>query len=114
MAFRVGQRVVCINDGPMPIESGRAWDKGEEVVVGHVYTIRKVFIGHNGEESCWLNEVCRSIRAVLWFGRDVGYRTCRFRPLVERKNDKTAFVENLKKICMPSELEKVRRQLIDA
>lgn len=88
MNFRVGQRVVCVNDGAVrgiPYTGG-PWDKGEEIRNGEVYTVTRVYV-FAGHPSLWLKEVCRSKASRRWCGEDVGYLASRFRPLVEKKTD---------------------------
>lgn len=83
MTFRVGQKVVCVNDKPM---FGWLWtnDKPE---IGTVYTVARVIAGRYGSyQSLLLVEICND---------DLGYRAERFRPVVERKTDISIFTKML-------------------
>lgn len=42
----------------------------------------------------------------VWDDPDTPFAACRFRPLAERKNDGTAFVEALRRVCLtaPSDM----------
>jgi hypothetical protein len=86
--FRVGQKVVCVDDVPVP---GLRWFEGKPTV-GAVYTI--VRVGHNSRFNClcvWLHEIVNSGPGE----RDYGYGTFRFRPIVDRPTDISVFKEML-------------------
>lgn len=102
MTFFVGQKVVCVKPVgvlrlnavyriarrcPVCVEAGIATDK--------YLAIDSVGVPHANGVLC--NE----------------WRKERFRPLFERKNDAQAFVENLKKICAPENLDAPRKELVE-
>lgn len=88
MAFRVGQKVVCVDDkhpanpDPMPI-------------AGKVYTIRGFSRADFGEDGLLLEEVATG--ALHSNGNERGYMIRRFRPIVERKTD----ISCLKALLVP-------------
>lgn len=94
MTFRVGQRVICVDDRPLPRETGSRWVDGEGVIAGQVYTIKRVYV-NSGHHLVWLEEVARSDIAMAVFGPDVGYGQFRFRPLAERETDISIFTSLL-------------------
>jgi hypothetical protein len=79
MAFRVGQKVVCVDAK----SGGGGWDKDDHPTEGAVYTIVRSFTWHDNEEVVWLLELRRSSRARRYHGDDVGYGAYRFRPVVD-------------------------------
>ena len=91
MSFHVGQKVICVNNEP---HEGRPWVPGEEVVVGQIYTIRRVHFWRD-HPVVWLEEVRRAIGSVAKWGPDCGYGQFRFRPAVERKTDISIFTQIL-------------------
>lgn len=99
MAFRVEQKVVCVNDAAY---------RCEPTLRGHPLKGEVITIGGFADDGCVYIEECGV------GDPHPGFYAYRFRPLQERRNDKSTFVENLKKICAPKELEKVRRELVDA
>jgi hypothetical protein len=86
MAFYVGQRVECIDDGwrrPNPWVT-RFPKKSE------IFTIREIFISKDdGRTQCLrLDEIqC----GVCRLGNEVGFEASSFRPIVERKTDISIF-----------------------
>jgi len=84
MTFHAGQKVVCINAhmaGPF-----RQFSPDEAPRVGGIYTVRRAFIGADGLEVLWLDEIARSAESILyWNDPDLGYGAFRFRPLTEHK-----------------------------
>lgn len=99
MTFYVGQKVVCVYAGGDPAFDD--WDESERIVVGQIYTIRRVYIDHDGEDCVWLDEVQRSHLSRIDWGPDVGYGAYRFRPVVERKTDISIFEEILRNTKAP-------------
>lgn len=87
--FRVGQKVVCINDVPDP---GRRFTDCIPPKRGMVYTVRDYVPSHYGN---WT-----AIRLVEVVRRpdNMGFRASRFRPLVERKTDISIFTAVLNKL----------------
>jgi hypothetical protein len=91
-AFRVGQKVVCINSG----EGDQVrFYKDEALIQDYIYTIRSVHL-HDGHPVLWLEEVRRDDASIDEWGPLVGYSTSRFRPVVERKTDISIFTALLK------------------
>lgn len=80
MSFRVGQKVVCVNDIARP---GHDWMDGDRPTVGDVYVII-------GFES-WYGVDCIFTSAFPHWSFDAA----RFRPAVERKTDISIFAEML-------------------
>ncbi len=85
MTFRVGQKVVCVDDGG----SVGTWVGGEDIYKGAVYTIHSTF-SFEGDKFVRLFEVKRSRQCTEKWGHD-GYGAHRFRPIVERKTDISIF-----------------------
>jgi hypothetical protein len=73
MTFRVGQKVVCVDDEAQPCNRGYT-----PVVKGDIYTIRDAFDWF-GLDGIRLEEIKNP--------HDRGYQARRFRPVVERKTD---------------------------
>jgi len=89
MTFRVGQKVVCIDDGDdpgLPAGEQSDWTPDERPIMGHIYTVRRCFIAR-GNLILHLDEIARSATAQETWGPDVGYGAFRFRPLAEKKTD---------------------------
>jgi hypothetical protein len=96
MTFRVGQKVVCVEDGPT-FQPGKMWSMLSSYPVIHgVYTIRDVLLAFS----------CQYVRLVeVSNPRDnwipIGYAEpcfwhALFRPVVERKTDISIFTAMLK------------------
>jgi len=97
MAFRAGQKVVCVHAGDRGGLSPGRWDDGEEVIEGDIYTIHSIFQHpHRDETLVRLYEVRRTAQSQEDWGHD-GYAAERFRPIVARKTDISA----LKAILVP-------------
>lgn len=73
MAFRVGQKVGCVDAGGWP-----------QISIGTVYTVHSI----NNDYGCWLR--LKEVNPELG-----GYRASRFRPIVERKTDISCFTAML-------------------
>ncbi len=85
MAFRIGQKVVCVDDGA---REPRRWWPGCAVKRGEIYTIRGFVTAPYDGIPCILVEELRNIIAHKGIiDDDAGYRIERFRPLVEKKTD---------------------------
>ncbi len=79
MTFRVGQKVVCVDDIPSP---GKVWYT-QKPTVGHVYTVSGHGVGYYGDYPViFVAELNNPL---------IGYRETRFRPIVERKTDISIF-----------------------
>lgn len=94
MNFRVGQKVVFVDDSCRP---GFAWVNNDHPQVGGIYTVAQSYIGVDlllGEVACiTLVEHKRHPIAVA-LGNE-GFKAARFRPLVEKKTDISIFTEML-------------------
>lgn len=90
MSFRVGQRVVCVDDKPRLVAP---------VLVrrGHIYTVTDVFETWSGLVGVLLAEVDPGLLP--------GWHADRFRPITERKTDISVFTEILNRA--PNALEPV-------
>jgi len=97
MTFRVGQKVVCIR-GPF----GCYVEGKKQPNMGELYTIRAIYtdvlrpqygVGLHLEEI----ENPTSLD-----GKEPGFYSSRFRPVVERKTDITVFTEILRKATKPA------------
>lgn len=95
--FRVGQKVVCVEDKPMLVDifPYRA-AVGVNLIKGNVYTIRGVVFDLKGTLCVYLVEA-RSPLPPLSNGMERPYFATRFRPLVERKTDISIFKKMLNK-----------------
>lgn len=83
MSFRVGQKVVCVDDAP---SLGREWF-GYEPKEGAVYTIAGFSHGRYGDYQ---------VLVLVELNHPWGYRASRFRPVAERKTDISIFTAMLK------------------
>lgn len=95
MAFRVGQKVVCVDDDvngrytPWPFRGGI-----DGLKAGRVYTIRDV--GLYCDVPClWLCGITRAMAKGWERHGEPGYNVLRFRPVVERKTDISIFTAML-------------------
>jgi hypothetical protein len=90
MTFRIGQKVVCIDNGPNPKLKNNFWI-GDIPIVGNIYTISGFgFAEATNEELLVLVEIKNCSR------HGIGYSAWRFRPVVERKTDISIFTAMLK------------------
>lgn len=87
--FRVGQRVVCVDDTAIGLFN--RWSGEDAIREGQIYTVRSVHLDERGILVLWLDEVSRTALARARHGDMVGYRASRFRPVVERKSDISIF-----------------------
>lgn len=81
--FYVGQKVVCINDGPPPDELYRPYWRGWELLKrGSIYTILSI---NPNSASIFQDAGSIGLRLaenkVYWYGHEYWYGTRRFRPL---------------------------------
>ncbi len=89
MAFRVGQKVVCVDADPHSRGWLGPWLEGEAPVEGNVYTVKAIAISADTDDlAIQINEISRVKR---W-----GYGAFRFRPAVDRKTD----ISNLKALLV--------------
>jgi hypothetical protein len=93
MIFKIGQKVICIDDGDIDA-LGEVWRPGEEIHEGKIYTVSAIFSHRSLGQMVRLVEVERSTECWLLWGRD-GYAAIRFRPIVERQTDICVFTEML-------------------
>lgn len=93
--FRVGQKVVCVNDQPRLIElfPYRA-GLPTNLQSGQIYTITGTTVDDSGEPGVYLAEAKSSLRPFR-DGRERSFWCGRFRPIVERKTDISIFTEML-------------------
>lgn len=86
MTFHVGQKIVCVDDGPSKW-SGMC---GKSVKRGRIYTVLRMMDYHDGAgERLYLIEAAPS-------GCHDGFNPDRFRPIVEKKTDISLFTAMLK------------------
>lgn len=88
MSFRVGQKVVCVDDSATP---GRKWMHGDKPTVGKIYEVMGFEIDYRDGKLCLIVDAFPH-----W-----GFKAWRFRPIVERKTDIEIFTSMLK----PSKVE---------
>ncbi len=80
MTFRVGQKVVCVDDKPLGNEGYRA----HGIYEGSVYTIRHIELCPvKNQTGVLLVEIINPTHLIL--GGECLFRASRFRPVVERK-----------------------------
>lgn len=78
MAFRVGQKVVCV--------SARVCvTPGPEPVFGSTYTIREIETDYKGDLGLRLQEIQKPISH--HHNKEYGFYAFRFRPLIEKSTD---------------------------
>jgi hypothetical protein len=94
MAFRVGQKVVCVNTGPMRSDRGNLLQT-RRLVEGGVYTITAVMEA-GGIFGVQVLEA-EPDGATNW-----GFIARRFRPVVERKTDISIFTAMLNPEQVPA------------
>ena len=87
--FRVGQKVVCVDDTPYFAN----YPTTLEIAVGRVYEIRGLYRRRNGEELLRLAGVYR--QDALDRVGDQGFLAWRFRPVVSRPTDISVFTKML-------------------
>jgi hypothetical protein len=100
MTFRVGQKVVCVNDG-RPWKSWRSWlghkwmefrHPYDHPVIGVIYTVTDIQSSQwDGETFLLLNEL-DSGNPDVW---EPGYFATMFRPVVEHEADISIFTKML-------------------
>ena len=85
--FRVGQKVVCVDD------RAAECDGVQRLFVGHVYTIRSIQEEYSADGWVRMTEGClvRLNEITSRVGSDHPYGACRFRPIVERNTDISIF-----------------------
>jgi hypothetical protein len=93
MTFYVGQKVVCVDVGS-PCGCGSCFDIS--LTLNAIYTVTRV-LSPWGVEGILVAEAAPS-------KNHIGFRSTRFRPVVERKTDISIFTEMLK----PSEIERAK------
>lgn len=77
--FRIGQKVVCVNDKPEPnrnLPLGLIFPKK-----GTTYTIRAIYIAQNNDVGLLLEEIINPFKT--HDGQEIGFSSSRFRSLVE-------------------------------
>lgn len=86
--FRVGMKVVCIDDSPL---LGCGWSPGTKPTLDAVYTIRELGMTFHSKPGMRLVELNLSGKFLGDSFTDAFYRAARFRPVVERKTDISIF-----------------------
>lgn len=86
--FRVGQKVVCINDKNFNHRYGEECPKN-----GHIYSIRGIY---PSGDSVWLEEIINPKFAYKQGIGEVAFFKWRFRPLVDRPTSIECFQKMLK------------------
>jgi hypothetical protein len=81
MAFRIGQKVVCVDASPHP-KTG----KPTSAVVGAVYTVTGIY-----DDPVSRNGVGVTLAEILPLNARIGFLGHRFRQIVERKTDISIF-----------------------
>jgi hypothetical protein len=93
VTFRVGQKVVCVRDGYFVNKCVH------RPIVGHVYTVRDVFISPRSAEYGPAIRVFELLNPIhKGSGREYGFYASRFRPVFEGKTDIGCFTEILTKL----------------
>lgn len=87
--FRIGQKVVCVDDTRLAGCDGTGPDVNRWISAGQIYTIRKTTFRKS--PLVWLQGVNRA--CVNFY--DSGFHASRFRPVVEKKTDISVFTEIL-------------------
>jgi hypothetical protein len=100
MNFRVGQKVVCVDDEPCGLEAC----KENGIARGKVYTIRNIDTCPYAKRSgIRLEEVRLTIHEEI--GRERLFRASRFHPVVETKTDISIFHQILRDVEAGKQLE---------
>ena len=115
MAFFVGQKVVCVNAGPLDdsIHQRIPWANGEGPREGAIYTVISC---HNDDFECpvlWLAEIKRHRHSVVKWGKRVGYDVRRFRPVTDISDLAAIVRETLagkQRQIAPDQFDKLRVQ----
>lgn len=95
--FRVGQKVVLVDDSPINFKGCAARADGRKAgvqypTVGSVYTVRKAYVASNGMVGILLAEIDNHAACLrLGLSDEIGFPAIRFRPVVERKTDISIF-----------------------
>jgi hypothetical protein len=92
MTFRVGQKVVCVDEST---HDRGGWHPLSGIPqVGEIYTVTALGT-HRGMPAVRLREIRNG-------AHDGYYRAKRFRPAVERKTDISVFTEILRRTTLPA------------
>jgi len=107
--FHVGQKVVCIKEGPWIFElSHPDWVILYKPAIPryeNICTIReKRILAKDGGLYLRFHEY-NNKHAPVNDSDEMSFHAIQFRPLTERKNDGEAFVRKLKEDCLPKKLE---------
>ena len=96
MNFRVGQKVVCVDDQDFPFHHCKVFPQR-----GIIYTVRGINpADYRGPAHLWLEEIHNPL---TMSGEEYSFHIRRFRPLVTRKTS----IEIFERMLTP-DLEKVR------
>lgn len=89
MAFRIGQKVCCVDATPRSEfrRPGVEYHEGMDGLAEQaVYTIRGLYTDDfDGRPAVWLEEIVRDYSRL--FGREQGFDASRFRPVTEQKRE---------------------------
>ena len=103
MTFRVGQKVVCIDNSMAP--GLQRWHGQTYPEIGPVYTVRAIVLSSSGYECLLLAEIVNPIPD--GYRGEGGFEAVRFRPIVERKTDISIFTDML----MPTTPKRARERV---
>ena len=102
--FRVGQKVVCVDDTPCP-QSSMPWKligTLDGLTKGRIYTIRRIGC-FAGRHQVWLDEIVRPLLGSICAKHgEAGYRPSRFRPIVSRPTSIEFAHEILRNVNAPT------------
>jgi hypothetical protein len=90
-ALRVGQKCVCIDDKPHPLN----WRGLDGLRKGEVYTIRRIGFDVDGTFGIWLSEIIRPHQDGAPEWGELPFVATRFRPV------KTTSIECFKALLAP-------------
>lgn len=98
MNFRVGQKVVCVDDDWSRLSQVHRCCAPNRPSRGNTYTIRAMSYVVDGRQTVLLEEIKNGIVEwkAPWGKQEPAFYIGRFRPLVEKKTDISIFTEMLK------------------
>ena len=90
--FKVGERVLCVNNTPDPNHplDINIWPKK-----GKIYTIRGIYVSNRGIPAVYLEEINNGINTLL--GMEIGFKADRFRKLDFADDVLKVITEEIKK-----------------
>jgi hypothetical protein len=90
MSFRIGQKVVCINDSDTHTESIKELSKGQVYTVARCWLfVPSRLLALAGEFTPYKGVSLHEVGPRVWpiTGEDIPFDVARFRPLIERKKE---------------------------